>query len=640
MKFRLVVIIIFFCVALTFVPNTNAEYYFYTPLYGHSDYVYCITFSPDGSILASGSADNTIRIWDTSSAKTKKILKGHTRRINSVVFYNSIEKQKMLLASCSDDGSIRIWDTDTGNTMQILNPNAGKVHSVAFSPNENILASGSSDGVIRFWDVNSGKTVKTFSQHKSPVNKVRFSPNGKILASCGNDGSIRLWDIVSGNNTQTIAGHIGIVHDMMFSPNGQNLVSCSDDGTVRLWDISTQKMKILKRYSKKVRCVAFSPDGRTIASGGDNRIISIYSTEIEDTIQTLELKHKDTVFCLTFSPDSWTLANGIFDGTIRLWDQSTNNKEVLRLHQPGTYNTVFSPDDRMLASGNKDGTIILWDKLTGKTKNILNGNIRNVRSSAFSSDGLTLASICVDRRISLWNTKTGKRKKTFTANMDVWSSSISPDGNLIACGGREGFIHSLNLYSQFRQLIGIWRGRSEPIGLWNTKTGRIKKILFGHKDIITAITFSPDGETLASGSEDNSIRLWDIKTGRLKRKLPGGAYCLAFSPDGNTLAGGLSTINLWDINTGEKKILLKGHKGSVMSIAFSPNEEMLASGGYDGSIRLWNTNSGKIKDITWYRWTISNVKFSVDGQTLFSSGGGTLISWDIRTIIKATSSTN
>ena len=161
MKHRLGPIIIFICVALTFLPNTYAEYYFYTPLYGHSDYVYCIAFSPDGSVLASGSADNTIRIWDTSIDKTKKILIGHTRRVNALAFHGSSENNGLLLASGGEDRTVRIWDPVTGNTKKTINTNAGPVYSIAFSPNGKSLANGNSDGSIQLWDYNIGNNVKT-----------------------------------------------------------------------------------------------------------------------------------------------------------------------------------------------------------------------------------------------------------------------------------------------------------------------------------------------------------------------------------------------------------------------------------------------------------------------------------------------
>ena len=245
-------------------------------LEGHADWVRSVSFSPDGTLLASGSKDNTIRLWDVSSGQLKAILEGHAGWINSVSF----SPDGTLLASGSKDNTIRLWDVASGQLKAELKGHTDWAYTVSFSPDGTLLASGSGDETVRLWDVASGQLKATFEGHTGWVNSVSFSSDGSTVASGSDDGTVRLWDVSSGQLQATFEVHADWVWSVSFLPNGAIVASGSKDDTVKLWDVSSGQLQ-----------AAFEG-------------------------------HTDDVYTVAFSPDGTLLASGSFDGTVKLWDTS------------------------------------------------------------------------------------------------------------------------------------------------------------------------------------------------------------------------------------------------------------------------------------------------------------------------------
>ena len=296
-------------------------------------------------------------------------------------------------------------------------------------------------------------------------------------------------------------------------------------------------------------------------------------------------------------------------------------RAVLEGHTSVT-SVSFSPDGQTLASGGWDHTVRLWDVATGQEKAVLEGHTDGVWSVSFSPDGQTLASGGWDHTVRLWDVATGQEKAVLEGHTDgVWSVSFSPDGQTLASGGGD-----------------------PAVRLWDVATGQEKAVLEGHPGSVTSVSFSPDGQTLASGDLANTVRLWDVATGQEKAVLRGPhgyvrdyvsgfiVQSVSFSPDGQTLAsgGGDQPVRLWDVATGQEKAVLEGHTDGVWSVSFSPDGQTLASGGEDHTVRLWDVATGKEKApvLEGHTAWVYSVSFSPDGQTLASaSADGTILLW-------------
>ena len=344
-----------------FSLNTFAQDIPSTVLEGHTRGVNSVVFSPDGQTLASGSSDDTIRLWDVATGAALHTLRGQTESVYTIVYSVAFSPDGQTLASGSSDDTIRLWDVATGAALHTLSGHTRDVTSVVFSPDGQTLASGSSDDTIRLWDVATGAALHTLSGHTRDVTSVVFSPDGQTLASGSWDDTIRLWDVATGAVLHTLSGHTDYVWSVVFSPDGQTLASGSLDTTIRLWNVATRAaLHTLRGHTGNVRSVVFSPDGQTLASGSLDTTIRLWDVATGAVLHTLS-GHTDYVWSVVFSPDGQTLASGSGDGTIRLWDVATGAAlHTLRGHTESVYTVAFSPDGQTLASGSSDDTIRLW----------------------------------------------------------------------------------------------------------------------------------------------------------------------------------------------------------------------------------------------------------------------------------------
>ncbi|WP_427162719.1 trypsin-like peptidase domain-containing protein [Aliinostoc sp. HNIBRCY26] len=279
----------------------------------------------------------------------------------------------------------------------------------------------------------------------------------------------------------------------------------------------------------RVISVAFSPDGRTLASGSWDKTIKIWNIATGQEIRTLN-GHSQGVYSVAFSPDGRTLASGSWDKTIKIWNIATGQLiRTLNGHSDLVESVAISPDGRTLASGSQDKTIKIWNIATGQLIRTLNGHSDLVESVAISPDGKTLASGSQDKTIKIWNIATGQEIRTLN-DPSVISVAFSPDGRTLASGSQD-----------------------KTIKIWNMSTGQLIRTLTGHSDWVNSVAFSPDGRTLASGSWDKTIKIWNMSTGQEIRILNGHSHwvnSVAFSPDGRTLASGSwdATIKIWRLS--------------------------------------------------------------------------------------------
>lgn len=607
-----------------------------------------IAYSPGGKFLASGGRGNDIRLFDAVSGKEIRRLVGHRART-----YTAPRDPRFPM------------DALIGATGE------GGVNSVAFSPDGKLLASGGWDDTVRIWDVASGKELRKIEAHKAMVGRVLFSPDGRHLASRGAlDGTVRLWDVTTGLPLHKLVGLSNINpwrfnHDMALAiaPDGKTLAATARNSLVFFDLTSGTEIKRLPSHVYGIT-VAYSPDGKLLATGGVDEGKDVYSLRIWDVasgkqLRSCALPKNEPPTYLAWEPgNSGKLAAVIAEDDMHIFDAATG-KEVVRLNHYWPSRVVYSPDGKTLTSAGSGPTIRQWEAGTGKElRGEYQGHSSGVVAVAITEDGKRVASAGGDIRV--WEAGTGKLVQTIPSK-GLACLALAPDGKTLAWGGRDRIVH-----------------------LWDVEASKEVKRLEGHKTALCGLGFSRDGKRLASGDVQSTVRIWNVEDGKVVQEInnQSGTEVLsfAFDPDGKTLlcAGAWNdssfipakgteiTINgkkvkfdgvlniqgvvmtrkegyhvmQWDVQTGKEVRKLAGLEETIRSLATSPDGKLIAAASKDGKVCLWDANTGEERLHIVAHPTHADraftaspcLAFSPDSKTLASaSSDRTIRLWDVGT---------
>jgi WD40 repeat protein/predicted Ser/Thr protein kinase len=553
---------------------------------------------------------------------------------------SEVGRAEQLLQDCP--ASLRGWEWHHVRRLCQRDLLTLQGHTFAvFSPDGERLATAG--GTVKVWDARTGREIRSFRAPDREVgvltSVVAYSSDGRWLAGAGSGwddkqgtvtGVVTVWDAQTGQRALTLRGHTQDVHSVAFSPDGRRLASAGGGydkpGEVKVWDAHTgQEERTLQGHTGWVRCVSFSPDGRRIASAS-GREVKVWDMHTGQQILSLE----GGTNCVSFSPDGRRLATASLDRTVKVWDALTG-QEVLTLkgHAGTVYCVSFSPDSRRLASAsggmvdNLPGEVRVWDAQTGQEALSLKGHTQAVISVSFRQDGRRLTTASRDMTVKVWNAHTGQDALTLEGQTgSVNGVAFSPDGRRLASAGAVS------------RDLGV-------VKLWDAETGQ-EALCLKRPTGFWGISFSPDGRRLASASGDGTVKLWDTQTGKEERSFQGATgwlFSVAFSPDGRRLAsaggewGKSGEVKVWDAQTGQPALTLKGHTDIVLGVSFSPDGRRLASASWDGTVSVWDAQTGReTLSLILRPGPVFGLAYNPDSRRLASASlGGTVKVWDTQT---------
>lgn len=496
-------------------------------LEGDGEYVLTAAFSPDESIVATGSADGTVRLWDMSTGSKMTELVGHDDWVREVAF----SPDGKTLASASDDGKVILWDVARRTASRTLTGHTDWVFCIAFSPDGKTLASGARDGEVRLWDLSTGVALWASHAQSADVNSIAFSPDGEHLASASDDGSVRFLDPITGAEVFSSTRSGVSANYASFSPDGRLFATAYADGYTILRSVGAEQPLTYYRSGEVPNCVVFSPDGRMLACACGSGTLAVWPVGVTGSPVPVAL-------CAGASQGSTTLLAGRPSETFAC--------------------AVYMGQERVVSASGSDKTVKVWDVATQTVSLVLAGHTSSVLSLAVSLDNQWIVSGGRDSTVRVWGADGQSIANLSGHTQSVFAVAVSPDSGLIASGSGDN-----------------------TIKLWSTSSLTEARTLRGHTGPVYAVAFSPDGGALASGSADKTIRLWDVATGAeigVLRGSPKGVMSLAFCDQGRMLVSVSDdgSAKTWDTSTLQEVDPVAVVPGEVKCVAVSPDGRFLA----------------------------------------------------------------
>jgi WD40 repeat protein len=548
------------------------------------------------------------------STRLHRILRGHSRRLYSVAF----TPDGSLILTGSDDGTARVWDTESGSPLVLVKTEDGRaLTSVTLSPDGTRILASSADAAARMWDVASGRELVAFKGHASFVNAVAFDHDGKRIATVSRDKTVRIWDADSGQELLVLTGHnTESAGGVSFSSSGNRLLTIDpEEGVARVWDTENGKQIVaIKSRRDLLRQGMLDADGRRgllTELGGNPRIFDV------DTGQEFAVLNGPTqnVRHAVFDRAGKRVLTSAED--IRIWDSATGQELAVLKAPAGAFprEAAFDRAERRVVAHYSDGFTRIWDVATGKVTAQIKTDAETGVAPALSADGKRLFTASDNTTARLWTVEDAAAIVTLKGHtQSIYRAAFSPDGQRAVTASSDGTARIWDVRSG-RELVKL-EGHATPVTsarfdgsgkrvvttsldvrIWDTETGQQIAVLTGHEGRIESASFDPAGNRVVSAGFDQTARIWDVKSGKLlaTQKHPGWLRSAEFSPDGRWVATAIDreVAFVWDAQSLKQIATLVGHTSSVHDARFDRAGKRLLTASFDGTARIWDAATGK-----------------------------------------------
>lgn len=555
--------------------------------------ILCLKLISATNQAVAGCKDGNMVVYDLSqNGFLVDVYAAHTKALNILAI--SIDCNHML--SGGDDQVVVLWNIgDMSKLHTFTRAHEGSVVGLAFVGTSYISTACTTGNVI-LWCAKTWDQVLSFQACADGLLAIDLSVDNSTMATSSRDGKVALWSIPSCDKINELTGHNGGVGSVKFSIDGSKLVTGSHDSTAALWEVNTGKMiRLFRGYHRAmVSSVDISSDGCRVVTGSYDRSITIWDAYTALPLRHLK-GHDSSVSAVAFNSDATQIISVSLDRHLVIWDDSVGEQSVALLgHNRAITSIAFSEDENMLVTTSEDRTAIVWNAHTGSRIYTFRAHREAVQAVACMKN---LAITCGnDSLVIIWDLRTGKKIRTLEGHKDaVLCISISSAHNLIATSGDDA-----------------------TVILWDAQYGTIKATLKAHTRSVTAIGLLPDTKRLISASRDSSLFWWDVAANTVLRRFSGATddiiLCIAISPSGVHFATGgqEKTVNIWETESGLLVKKLAGHKDTVISVAYSKDNDRLVSGSIDRSSVLWDMTCQKIRRFKNHETHVTAVAVSKD----------------------------